>query len=83
MSQNAYAVSGAIVGSPSVQWTQGVFLNSALDSVEGHSLDITPGDWEIRYEFVALNFPVLSVSIKLTLSDDYVPAVSLLDQHVI
>jgi hypothetical protein len=43
MSQNAYAVSGVIVGSPmALQGTRGVFLNSALDSVDGHSLEITP-----------------------------------------
>ena len=83
LSQTAPAASGSIVGPQMLQWTQGVFLNSALDSVDGHRLDITPGVWEIRYEFFAVNFGVLSVSIELTLSDSYEPGVRLLDQKVI
>jgi hypothetical protein len=84
MSQNANAVSGAFVGSPMMlQETRGVFLNSALDSVDGHSLEITPGVWELRYEFFAINFPVLSVSIELTLTDEYEPSVKILDQKII
>jgi len=49
--------------------SDGVYLNSALDVVPLPRLPITPGTWTLRYEFYAINFPLLSVSLRLRLDD--------------
>lgn len=46
---------------------RGVFLNTALDVDSAPHLPITALVWNIRYEFFAIDFPVLSVWIEITL----------------
>jgi hypothetical protein len=76
-------VSGDVVRSPVMRGRPGVFLNSALDVAGGRPLPITPGAWTLRYEFFAINFPVLSVSIELTLRDGREPSARIVTQEVI
>jgi hypothetical protein len=47
----------------------GVFLNTALDLAGAQRLTVVPGKWRLRYEFFAIDFPVLSVLVELTLTD--------------
>ena len=47
----------------------GVYLNTALDVAGAPDLHLFPGVWTLRYEFFAIDFPVLSVLIELTLTD--------------
>jgi hypothetical protein len=60
----------------------GVFLNSALDVVGPPHLPITSGVWILRYEFFAIDFPILSVLIELTLLDGAEPTARILTQDV-
>jgi hypothetical protein len=77
------ATSAALEGPPVALVDQGVYLNSALDVVGAGRLPITPGDWTLRYEFYAIDFPLLSVSIKLTVTDSNEPAATIVSQEVI
>ncbi len=43
----------------------GVFLNSAMDFIPNPQLPFQPGEWELRYEFTAIGFPVHTVEISL------------------
>lgn len=58
-----------------------VFLNSALDVTPKPYLPVTPGTWELEYEFYAIGFPVLRVGIKLTWPGDGQPVASILRQE--
>jgi hypothetical protein len=49
--------------------SDGAYLNSALDELPVRPLPITPGVWMLRYEFVAIAFPLLSASIELTVEN--------------
>lgn len=80
---SAPPVSGAIVGSQFTQANSGVFLNTALDVVDAQLLPITLGIWQLRYEFFAIDFPVLSVLVELTVTDWNAPSAKLLRQQVI
>jgi len=73
-------LSGALVGSV-VCGEPGVFLNTALDVVAPPRLPITLGVWHLRYDFFAIDFPVLSVLVELTISDWNQPSAKLLSQE--
>jgi len=42
-----------------------VHLNSAFDFTPIPALPMTAGKWILRYEFFAINFPVLTVDIEV------------------
>jgi hypothetical protein len=46
----------------------GVYLNSALDVTPNPPLPLNPGEWELRYEFCAIGFPLLCVEVVLRYS---------------
>lgn len=79
----APAASGAIVGSQVINGAPSVFLNTALDSDVIPQLPITPGVWKLHYEFFAIEFPVLSIWIELTLSNWNSYSAKILSQEVI
>ncbi|MGA2905339.1 MAG: toll/interleukin-1 receptor domain-containing protein [Candidatus Korobacteraceae bacterium] len=60
----------------------GVYLNCALDAVLP-PLPIAIGVWMLRYEFVALEFPPLSVTIELTIQDWGRPSAKIVEEEVI
>jgi hypothetical protein len=62
-------VSGALVRAAAMPEQSGVLLNTAYDVDQAQRLPITPGPWQLRYEFFAIDFPVLSVLIELTFAD--------------
>jgi hypothetical protein len=61
----------------------GVYLNTALDVTAPPRLPITPGTWQLRFEFFAIDFPVLSVLIELNFSNWNDPTVQILAQEQI
>jgi hypothetical protein len=75
--------SGALVGTSVVHEEPGVYLNTALDVVGAPHLPIASGVWMLRYEFFAIDFPVLSVLIELTLRHGAKPTARILTQEVI
>ena len=79
----APSASGALVETGTVHEEQGVFLNTALDVFGAPHLPISPGVWMLRYEFFAIDFPVLSVLIELTLTDWAKPTARILSQDVV
>lgn len=60
----------------------GVFLNSALDA-PWTKLRMANGKWTMRYEFFAIDFPLLSVTIELTLRSGIRPVPKLISQSVV
>lgn len=81
---SAPAVSGTLVAPFVMPENSGVFLNSALDVTrEPRLAEISLGVWNLRYELFAIDFPVLSVTIELTLSDWYNPTARILEQGTI
>jgi hypothetical protein len=62
---------------------RGVFLNTALDVVSPPRLPIALGIWQLRYEFFAIDFPILSVWIELNVTDWNNPSAKILKQDVI
>jgi len=76
------AASGTFEGPPIAPLDQGVYLNSALDVVGAGRLPITSGAWVLRYEFYAIDFPLLSVAIKLTVTDWNEPVATIVSQEV-
>jgi hypothetical protein len=79
---NVPATSGAFEGPPNAPVDHGVYLNSALDVVGAGRLPIDTGTWTLRYEFYAIGFPLLSVSIELRLTDWNQPAATIVSQEV-
>jgi hypothetical protein len=79
---SAPAASGSLTGPAMVPGGSGVFLNTALDVVGGQRLAITPGDWRLRYEFFAIDFPILSILVELALPDWNTPSAGLLAQEL-
>jgi len=76
--------SGAFITPPVVvHQERDVFLNTALDVDAPPRLPITPGVWRLRYEFFAIDFPVLSVLVELTVLADNEPSAKLISQEVI
>jgi hypothetical protein len=76
------AASWAFEGPPITLADPGVYLNSALDVVGAGRLPITSEPWTLRYEFYAIDFPVLSVSVKLSLTDWNAPKAQIVSQEV-
>jgi hypothetical protein len=60
----------------------GVFLNTALDVAAAPRVPISAGVWRLRYDFFAIDFPVLSVLIELTLTDWNEPKATIIAQDV-
>jgi hypothetical protein len=56
------------------------YLNSALDIVPIPALPLTYGTWLLRYQFFAIDFPVLTVTIELTLTQNQIPSARLVEQ---
>lgn len=54
-----------------------------LDSDVVPRLPIRPGAWKLHYEFFAIDFPVLSVWVELTLPNWYEPSDRVLALEVI
>lgn len=79
---NVPAASSASVVPPTALVDRGVYLNSALDVVGGGLLPITPGAWMLRYEFYAIDFPLLSLSIELTVSSSHEPVATIVSQEI-
>jgi hypothetical protein len=75
-------LSGALLG-PLTRGERGVFLNTAFDVAAPPALPITLGVWHLRYEFFAIDFPVLSVLVELTITDWDQPSARLLAQEEI
>lgn len=75
--------SGAVVGPEVLREEPGVFLNTALDVVGAPRLPITQGVWKLHYEFFAIDFPILSVWVDLTLTDRYEPSAKILTQELL
>lgn len=59
-----------------------VYLNTALDLSPRVPLRITPGKWTLRYEFVAIDFPLLRVDIRFEYRDSGESQVELLSQSI-
>jgi hypothetical protein len=79
---SAPALSGSLVGPVTTSGESGVFLNTALDVDQAQRLPITSGTWQLRYEFFAIDFPVLSVLIELTITDWSEPIARMLTQGI-
>jgi hypothetical protein len=77
------ALSGALVPSPTAYELPGVFLNSALDVVGSQRLPLALGVWLLRYQFFAIDFPVLQVCIELTLPNWNEPSARVISEEVI
>jgi hypothetical protein len=83
------AASGSMISSlidgsvyiPSPASPPTVYLNCALDVRPLPSLPISDGIFELRFEFFAIDFPLLLVDIQLLLSKDTPPHASLLSQR--
>jgi hypothetical protein len=59
-----------------------VYLNTALDVRPLSSLPITQGTWLLKFEFFAIDFPLLSVAIELTIEASDPPSARLTDLDV-
>jgi hypothetical protein len=77
----APAASGSPAPTPININDPGVYLNSALDVVGAGRLPIEQGKWILRYEFYAIGFPLLCVSIELDVTDWSAPTATLLSQY--
>jgi hypothetical protein len=70
--------------SPAAAFTNyGVYLNSALDVIGAGRLPIVPGVWCLRYEFYAIDFPLLSVLIELTFTASGEMSAAILSQEAL
>lgn len=61
---------------------QAIYLNSALDLLPKPRLPITPGTWELEYEFYAIGFPLLAVTIELTWPTNGQPSSRILSEDI-
>jgi len=55
---------GLDAANPAVQ-VPGVYLNSALDLSPRQPLPVGPGTWRFHFEFLAIEFPLLSVEVQV------------------
>jgi hypothetical protein len=76
------AATGSISGPPLAFRNPGVYLNSAYDVVGAGRLPITPGVWMLRYDFYAIDFPLLSVTIELDVADWNNPKATIVSQDI-
>ncbi len=60
----------------------GVFLNTAYDFAAAPRIPVSVGVWWFRYEFFAIDFPVLAVLIELTLTDWNAPRATIVNQEI-
>lgn len=60
---------------------RGLYLNSALDVVGAGRLPLGEGSWELRYEFYAIGFPLLTLSVELDITNWDMPKASVLSQE--
>lgn len=58
------------------------YLNSALDVFPMRELPITCGVWMLRYQFFAVHFPILTVTIELSLVQGHAPSARILEQNL-
>lgn len=79
---SAPTASGTLTGPIAIRDEPGVLLNTALDLVGAPRLPITTGVWKLRYEFFAIDFPVLSLLIELTVVDWSNPSARILAQEI-
>jgi hypothetical protein len=70
------------VGTCGQDRSPGILLNTALDVAAPPRLPITLGVWHLRYEFFAIDFPLLSVLVELTLTNWNQPSAKLVVQEV-
>jgi hypothetical protein len=61
--------SGGLLRTVTLREERGLFLNTALDRAGAQRLPITPGTWRFRYEFFAIDFPLLSVLLEVAFTD--------------
>jgi hypothetical protein len=57
-----------------------IYLNSALDVYPVPDLPITSGVWILRFEFFAIDFPVLTVDVELDFTLNDSPQARILEQ---
>lgn len=57
------------------------YLNSALDVVPTRDLGIMGGAWNLRYQFFAIEFPILTVAIELILDGGLAMRPRILEQE--
>jgi hypothetical protein len=79
---SAPAASGTLVQPITMPQERQVLLNTTLDLAQPPALPITTGVWQLRYEFFAIDFPVLTVIIELDLADWSKPRSKILLQEV-
>lgn len=60
-----------------------LYLNSALDLRPTPYLPIEHGDYEFHYEFYSIDFPVLTVCIRLSWPKSGLPSASILSQQCV
>ncbi len=67
----AFAMPSYVIGSQPMPLPEelGVFLNTALDLYSAQHLPMQVGAWKFRYEFFAIDFPLLSVLLEVTFTD--------------
>jgi len=74
--------SGAMVELVAMPEERQVLLNTALDLDQAPLLPITRGIWDLRYEFYAIDFPVLTVDVELDVSDWNKPKARIIKQEI-
>jgi hypothetical protein len=79
---SAPAASGTVVEPITMPQERQVLLNTAFDVIQAPTLPITAGVWQLRYEFFAIDFPVLTVIIELDLTDWGKPKPKILAQEI-
>ena len=75
------AVGGSTIAAPLAFQNRGVHLNSAYDVIGAGRLPMNAGVWMLRYEFYAIGFPLLSVLVRLNVTDWEQPAAKLVSQE--
>jgi hypothetical protein len=75
------AASDSMQGTPIKVRDRGIYLNSALDLAGSGRLPIGAGAWQLRYEFYAISFPLLSVSIAINVTNWDAPNASIISQE--
>ena len=59
-----------------------MYLNTALDVRPLPSLPIAQGMWLLKFEFFAIDFPLLTVIVELTIEADTLPLARLADSDI-
>jgi hypothetical protein len=60
-----------------------LYLNSALDLVPTPWLPMSYGEYVLKYEFYAIDFPLLSVKVRLSWPESGPPSASILSQECV